>query len=67
MYFEVLEGLDYYYLAGSLSEEPLIIKFTGDSEPLLGRLKRVLSRHPFRNEPIRLNSWHANVLSANQD
>ncbi len=67
MCFRVLEGLDYYYLAGPLGEGPLIIKFTGDSEPLLGRPKRVLSRHPSRGEPIRLNSWHAKVLSANQD
>ena len=34
--FRVLEGLDCRRLAGSLGEGPLIRKFTGDSEPLLG-------------------------------
>ena len=67
MCFGVLEGLDCRCLAGPLGEGLLIKKFMEDLEPLLGRLKRVLSRHPSRGEPIRLNSWHAKVLSANQD
>ncbi len=49
--FGVLEGLDYRYLAGPLGEGPLIRKFMGDLEPLLGRLKQVLARHPLGVSP----------------
>ena len=51
--FVVLKGLDYRRLVGPLGEGPLIRKFTGDLEPLLGAPKRVLSRHPFRGKPMR--------------
>ena len=53
--FGVLKGLDCYCLAGYLGEGPLIRKVTGDLEPLLEVLKRVLSRHPSRGKPIGLN------------
>ena len=33
--FRVLEGLDYYHLAGPLGEGPLLRKLIGDSEPLI--------------------------------
>ena len=69
--FGVLEGLDYRRLAGALGEGPLIL---GDG-PLIreayGGLRvpnqRVLSRHPSKGRPIGLSSWHAKIVSANQD
>ena len=65
--FGVLEGLDYCYLACPLGEGPLIRPFTGDSKPLIDSPKWVLSGCPSRGELVGLYSWHAKIVSANQD
>ena len=58
MSFGLLEGLDYRGLAGSLGERPLI-------REVYGGLRA--PRHPSRGEPVGLSSWHAKIVSANQD
>ena len=62
--FGVLEGLDYRYLAGPLGERPLIKEaYRGLKVPN----QQVLSRHPSKGRPIGLSSWHAKIVSVNQD
>ena len=64
MSFRVLEGLDYRRLAGPLGEGPLIREaYKGLRVPN----QQVLFRHPFKGRPIELSSWHAKIVSANQD
>ena len=62
--FGVLEGLDYHPLASHLGEGPLIREAYGG---LRVPNQRVLSRHPSKGRPIGLSSWHAKIVSVNQD
>ena len=62
--FGVLEGLDYRRLAGPLGEGLLIREAYGG---LRVPNQRVLSRHPSKGRPIGLSSWHAKIVSVNQD
>ena len=69
--FGVLEGLDYRRLAGALGEGPLILGEGPLIREAYGGLRvpnqRVLSRHPSKGRTIGLSSWHAKIVSANQD
>ena len=64
MSFRILEGLNYHCLTGPLGERPLIKKaYGGFKVPN----QQVLSRYPSKDRLIGLISWHAKIVSANQD
>ena len=59
-----LLGLELELLAGILGEE-VLIKWV--KSPYYQPLKRLLSRYLFRGVIVGLVSWHAKILSVNQD